>query len=77
MKKSINKIDTIRNFLIVVCILIAGVYLINREIKINDMKKDLKEVGEMNQNLKNLNKNLETEINTFQEIIEELEKNER
>lgn len=77
MKKSINKIDFIRNFLIVACILIAGAYLINREIKINDMKKDLKEVGEMNQNLKNLNKNLETEINTFQEIIEELEKNER
>lgn len=76
MKKSVNKIDFIRNFLIVVCILIAGVYLINREIKINDMKKDLKEVGEMNKNLENLNKDLETEIKTVQEIIEELENNE-
>lgn len=74
IKKGIDKTSFIRNLLILACICVSSIYLINRERKINNMKEELKEVVEMNKSLKDLNEDLETEIKTIQDIIEELNK---
>lgn len=73
--KKINKENLIRNLCIILCILFASIYLVNRQIKINIMEKDLEEVKVMNKNLENLNEDLEVEIDTVQDIIKELENN--
>lgn len=70
-----NKVEFVKEFSIFILLIFIGLYLVNREIKVNNMKKELSEINEMNDNLRNLNKDLELEINTVKDIIEELKNN--
>ena len=67
-----NKVEFVKEFSIFILLIFIGLYLVNREIKVNNMKKELSEINEMNDDLRNLNKDLELEINTVKDIIEEL-----
>lgn len=74
--KKINTDNFIKDFCLILCVLIASAYLVNRQIKINDMKKDLEEIEVMRQNLEGLNRDLKSNIEALQDILNKRESNE-
>lgn len=67
----VNKPNLFRNIMIAILIFACGFYLLEREIKINEMEKELEEISDLNDNLESINEELETQL----DIIKEMQNN--